>query len=299
MVQDYKHYAKGRNITFVSICTSLTATMKTLAADVEKLKIAPFATMLDAGGTTAELYNLPRNRNFQLVVIDGSGMIVYSGGSVISYMGDQGAQKRIHNTKIENSLTDNPRGILGEVEIPPAMTQAAHLYDLQQFGLMEQEIKRAAEGGDAGVLKCAEILQKRAADCQHVRLLEIKANSNDFPTQAYRESTFFADAFPNSDDAAAARELSSSLLAKPKVKREVDAELEYMRVVATELKQAGTQDAFLKLKPVIESYMKSFGTTRYAQTVVNAAEDRIEVVKGLTESVRSTPPVERRAPGGL
>src|SRR5688572_27074747 len=110
-----------------------------MANVVERARLEPFATMLDAGGATAAAYNLPRNWSFQLVVIDGSGKITYSASSELSYLD----APNIHTEQIDKSLKEFPAGILGAaIQIPPAMARAAHLFDLQQFGLMEQELTR-------------------------------------------------------------------------------------------------------------------------------------------------------------
>src|SRR5207253_1524957 len=126
-------------------------------------QLGPFANMLDAGGATAAAYHLPRNRNFQLVVIDGSGKIAYSAGSILSYTGNP-AESRIHGDLIEKCLKEYPNGILGEAAIPPAMAQAAHFFDLQQFDLMEKELAHGLEGAGDSDARFAAFLRSKVAD---------------------------------------------------------------------------------------------------------------------------------------
>jgi len=73
LVKDYETYKKLRNVTFVGINTSPTATLKTMESQVKQFNLKPFANMLDAGGATAAGYGVPRSAPFWLVVIDGSG----------------------------------------------------------------------------------------------------------------------------------------------------------------------------------------------------------------------------------
>ena len=46
MMADYDLFSKMRNITFISICRSMTATMKQVERDIEQNKVRPLPTMV-------------------------------------------------------------------------------------------------------------------------------------------------------------------------------------------------------------------------------------------------------------
>ena len=269
-----------------------------MASQVERFKLQPFANMLDAGGATAAAYNLPRNCNFQLVVIDGGGKIAYSAGSDLSYM----AEPNIHAVQIEKSLKEYPDGILGAgIPVPPAMAQAAHFFDLQQFGLVEQELTRALQDpSSAENMRFADSLRAREADQRRARLRQIQGLADEQPVQAYHEALSFVEAFPKSEEVDAVSAVATKLIASQKVKQEIDAETEYRRIVAPEIKNVKTEAAFNSmLKPLFEGYMKTYGNTDYGTVVKNAIADKSLIVSTETETGATPPPKERRKNGGL
>jgi hypothetical protein len=276
--------------------------MQTMTAQVERYRLHPFATMLDAGGATAANYHLPRNYNFQLVVIDGAGKIAYSAGSIATYMGGPESGTRLHQAIIEKSLRENSNGILGEgVSIPSAMELAAQCFNLQQFGMMEQELARVlGTAATAEHMRFAETLRGRVAETRRVRLKQIETLAAEQPVQAYREALIFADAFKKSDEAESASALAAKLRADPKVKPEIDAEFAYQQTVAPEISKVSTESMFNAiLKPVAADYLKKYGETGYAIVVRNAIEDKFQVVRTMPDSVGTPPAKDRRGRGGL
>jgi len=297
LAKDYNQYSKGRNITFVGICTSSVASVKIMASQVERFKLQPFANMLDAAGATATAYNLPRNCNFQLVVIDGGGKIAYSADSEVSYM----AEPNIHAMQIEKSLKEYSEGILGAgIPVPPDMAQAAHLFDLQQFGLVEQELTRALQDPtSAENTRFADSLRARETYQSRARLRQIQVMADEQPVQAYREALSFVEAFPKSEEVDAVSAVAATLIANQKVKQEIDAEVEYQRVVAPEMKKAATTTELKNLEPLIEHYIKMFGNTGYGTFAKNAIADKSLIVSTETATGDTPPPKERRKLGGL
>jgi len=268
-----------------------------MASQVKRFKLEPYANMLDAGGATAAAYNLPRNCNFQLVVIDGGGKIAYGAGSEFYYM----SEPKIHAMQIEKSLREYPEGILGAaIPVPPDMAQAAHLFDLQQFGLLEQELTRALqEPASAENTRFADSLRARQADQRRTRLRQIQSLADEQPVQAYREALSFVEASPKAEELDAVSAVAARLIADPKVKREIDAEVEYQRVVVPEMTKAATRADMKNLELLIEPYMKMFGTTDYGTVVKNAISDRSLFVSPETDTGSTRPPKERRSLGGL
>ena len=65
MMTDYEKYSKTRNITFISICRSMTATMKQVERDIDQYKVHPLPTMLDAGTNTARPSSLSVRRDWR------------------------------------------------------------------------------------------------------------------------------------------------------------------------------------------------------------------------------------------
>ena len=105
LLKDYDTYKKNRNVTFIGINTSITATLKTMESQVKQFKLQPFANMLDAGGATAAAYNVPKSAPFWLVIIDGGGKIAYNASRGWQWAGSgPDAGKFIHQTQLEKSL---------------------------------------------------------------------------------------------------------------------------------------------------------------------------------------------------
>ena len=159
LVSDYTTYKPNGNITFIGICTSTTATVKSMTAQVEKFGLKPFANMLDAGGVTAAAYNIPRNAKFWLILIDGDGKIAYNdAGMGWHWTSGPDAGKTVYQTQLEQNFKSS-KGLLGGAKIPTTMKYAAHLFDLQQFDLMEAEIKKASTAGSVEEEDFAKLLR--------------------------------------------------------------------------------------------------------------------------------------------
>ncbi len=240
---------------------------------VEQFKLKPFANMLDAGGATATAYGVPRNARFWLVVVDGGGKIAYNASRGWFWASGPNEGRTIHSTQIEKSLGEYPDGILGAAP-PPSMEAAAHLYDLQQFGLLEAELKKAEAKSSAPEARdFAALVRRRMADTRAWRKDQIEALSKTDPVQAYREATAFVSAFPSAPERAAVNETGRALLKEPAVKKEIDAEAAYQRMLVPEMKKTTTKDRYAKaVQPLLDAYLRTYGSTQYAAAVRNACE---------------------------
>lgn len=241
---------------------------------MEQYKLRPFANMLDAGGSTTAAYNVPRNSPSWLTVIDGSGKIIYNASKGWYWSGGPNDKRLIHHTQIEKSLREFPDGILGLKEIPADMETAAHYYDLQQFGLLEVELRKAeAKSAPPASKAFAETVRARMAESRMSRRDQIAAFSATDPVQAYREAIAFTAAFPNAPERAAVNEMGQSLVKQPAVKREMEAEAVYQQMLVPELKKTTTLDRYVKnVQPLLEAYLRKFGTTQYGAGVKNACD---------------------------
>ena len=274
LVKDYNLFKQNPNITFIGICTSSTGTIKTMASQVKLFNLTPFANMLDAGGATAASYGIPRNSNFRLVVIDGESKIAYNASRGWMWSGGPDAGRPIHHTQVEKSLKQFS-GILGtDITVPPSMKQAAHLFDLQQFELLESEMNRVLQSSsNADDKRFAEKARMRVSEHRRARLRQIQEMAADQPIQAYRDAIAFVEAFPRAEEMAAVKSVGAKLISNPKVKQEMDAEAGFHRIMVPEMKKVNSETGWNKtLKPLLDGYMKAFGTTEYAAVVQNAME---------------------------
>jgi hypothetical protein len=274
LLKDYETYKKNRNVTFIGINTSITANLKTMESQVKQFNLKPFANMLDAGGATAAAYNIPKNAPFWLVVIDGGGKIAYNASRGWTWSGGADSGKFIHQTQLEKSLKEYPEGILGAKEVPKDMETAAHYYDLQQFDLLEGELRKFEGKSSAPACReFAEHVRARIAESRKARKEQIEALSRTEPVQAYREATSFAAAFPTAPERTAVNDLGRELLKAPEVKKEIQAEAAFQQMLVPELKKTTTLDRFLKnVQPLLDGYLKSFGATQYGAAVKIACE---------------------------
>ena len=281
LLKDYETYKKNRNVTFVGINTSITATLKTMESQVKQFKLQPFANMLDAGGATAAAYHVPKSAPFWLVILDGGGKIAYNASRGWSWSDGPDAGKFIHQTQLEKSLKEYPEGILGSKAVPKEMETAAHYYDLQQFDLLEVELRKYE--GKSSMPACkefAEHIRRKIAESRKARKEQIEALSKSEPVQAYREAIAFATAYPAAPERASVNELGRTLLKTPEVKKELEAEAAFQQVLVPELKKTTTLDRFLKVvQPLLDGYLKSFGATQYGSAVKVACDAHKAKVK--------------------
>lgn len=281
LLKDYENYKKLRNVTFIGINNSITTNLKAMESQVKQFKLQPFANMLDAGGATSAAYGVPKNAPFWLVVIDGGGKIAYNASRGWHWAGGPDNGKFIHQTQIEKSLKEYPEGILGSREIPKEMALAGHYYDLQQFDLLEGELRKfEGKGGPAGCKEFADYMRSRMAESRKARKEQIETLSSAEPVQAFREATAFAAAFPAAPERAGVNELGRALLKMPEVKKEIDAEAVFQQMLVPELKKTTTFDRFMKIiQPLLDSYLKTYGATQYGQAVKVACEAHKAKVK--------------------
>jgi hypothetical protein len=271
LLKDYDTYKKNRNVTFIGINTSITATLKTMESQVKQFKLQPFANMLDAGGATAAAYNVPKSAPFWLVIIDGGGKIAYNASRGWHWASGPDAGKFIHQTQLEKSLKEYPEGILGSKPVPKEMETAAHYFDLQQFDLLEAELR--SKGNAPACKEFVEYIRAKIAESRKARKEQIEALSKSEPVQAYREAIAFAAAYPAAPERSEVNELGRSLLKTPEVKKEIEAEAAFQQMLVPELKKTTTLERFAKnVQPLLDGYLRSFGSTGYGAAVKVACE---------------------------
>jgi len=247
-----------------------------MESQVKQFNLKPFANMLDAGGATAAAYSVPRNAPFWLVVIDGGGKIAYNASKGWFWSNGPNAGKTIHSTQIEKSLQDYPEGVLGKKEVPKEMETAAHYFDLQQFDLLEMELRKATS---PAAKEFAEYVRGRIAESRKARRDQIETLAMTDPAQAYREAGAFFAAFPKSPEGPIVNEMGRNLVKQPSVKREIDAEAAFQQSVVPELKKALTKDKYLRfVQPLLDSYLKTFGSTMFGASVKVACEAHLQKV---------------------
>lgn len=273
MMADYDKYSKLRNVTFISICRSMTATMKQVERDINQNKVHPLPTMLDAGGATAHAYKVPKQYSTWVVVIDPDGKIVYNRSKGWYWSSGVDKGKYVHHTMIENSQKKST-GILDSKTVPIEAAACAHLFDLQQFTLAEIEAKKLAASKVEEVKAFGAFVKERIAELRKKRLAEIEELSATAPTQAYREAVNFVAAFPACPEKAAMNEIGKNLMKTPQVKAELQAEDAYRRMIVPELIKApkGTADFEQRVQPMLTAWTKIYGTTEYCAAVTDGVQ---------------------------
>jgi peroxiredoxin len=273
MMGDYEKYSKTRNITFISICRSMTSTMKQVEKDIDQNKCHPLPTMLDAGGATAHAYKVPKMYSTWVVVIDPDGKIVYNRNKGWYWTSGTDKGKYVHHTMIEDSQKKSP-GILDKKTIPVEAAYAAHLFDLQQFSLVEIEAKKLTASKVGEVKEFGAYLKERIAEIRKNRLAEIEELSHTVPTQAYREAVNFVAAFPTCPEKPAMNEIGKTLMKTPAVKAELQAEDAYRRMIVPELMRTpkGTADFEQRVQPVLNAWAKMYKDTDYCAAVTDGVE---------------------------
>lgn len=272
---DYVRYAGQRNLTFVSVCSSMTASLKQVERYVDQYRLRPFPTMLDAGGATTKAYEVPKGYGTWLVILDGEGKFLYNASKGWYWSGGPDTGKYIHHTQTEASLKKWP-GLLGkDVVVPSEARDAAHLYDLQQFLLVEPELRKLEHKKNTEAAReFAALLRTRITETRQKRLSEIETLAQSSPVQAYREAVAFVAAFPAAPEKAAVNELGKGLLKTDAVKKELQAEDAYRRILMPELAKTpkGSAEFEQRVAPLLQGYLKLYSSTEYAQAVVEGVE---------------------------
>ena len=274
MMADYDKYSKLRNMTFISICRSMTATLKQVEKDVHQFNVHPMPTMLDAGGATAHAYKVPKEYSTWIVIIDPEGKIIYNRNKGWTWTGGPDAGKQVHHTMIEGSQKKSP-GILNKKEIPGEAALAAHLYDLQQFQVAELELKKfEAKKATDELKEFGGYLREKIAETRKKRLEDIQQLSSTAPVQAYREAVAFVAAFPNCPERTPMNDIGRNLAQNPAVKKELQAEDAYRRIILPELVKSpkGTAEFTQRVQPALDGFLKVFGGTEYATAVTDGVE---------------------------
>lgn len=240
---------------------------------IERFRLKPFANMLDAGGATGTAYHVPKNAPFWLVVVDGEGKIAFNASRGWHWSSGPDKGKFVHQTQVEASLAKHP-GILGVKEIPSEMRTVAHYFDLQQFLLLEAELKKA-ETKDApeSSQHFAFRVRDRVEELRKERAKQIEALVETDPLQAYREAESFVAAFPAAPEKAAVTQVARNVSKLPAVRKELQAEGAYRQVLVPEMQKAKSQSSFLKkVEPLLDSYLKAYSDTHYAEIAKGAVD---------------------------
>jgi hypothetical protein len=239
---------------------------------VEEYRLRPFANMLDAGGATAAAYQVPKNSVVWIVVVDPEGKIAFNDPRGMFYSSGPNQGKLVYHLRIDESLKKSP-GILGIQDVPAELGPAAHFFDLQQFGPLEIELKKAEARGNAAAKEFAAQVRARMAETRKARAEQIKAMVQSEPLQAYREAESFVAAFPTSPEKAAVSQLARDAAKDPAVKKELQAEEAYQKMIVPEMTRTRTHKAFTqKIQPLLDAYMKKYGDTQYSKAVKESVD---------------------------
>ena len=244
-----------------------------MTAQVNQFGLKPFANMLDAGGVTAAAYGLPRNAKFWLILLDGDGKIAYNdAGMGWHWTSGPNTGKTVFQTQLEESFTKS-KGLLGDAKVPSTMKYAAHLFDLQQFDLMDAEIKKVATAGSLDEADFEKLMHGKIADERKRRMDQITGEAKKDPVQAYRDALAFVDAFPKAPEMPALRTIGQKLSTDSKVQRELAAEAGYQQIMVPVMKRTISPALYDKnMGPLLDNYLKSYGDTRYSDVVKGAVE---------------------------
>jgi len=274
VVKNYEKYRDIPGITTIGICMSTTATVKTMAQQVERFSIKPFANMLDAGGATMAAYGVPKNSATWLILIDGEGKIAYNdAGMGWRWTGGPNTGKTVFETQLEESFKKS-KHLLSGVSVPAKMATAAHYYDLQQFELLDRELAKAdAKDTPQDVKDFAGLLRGKVTEHRKLRAEQIQKLAESNPVQAHRDATAFVDAYPKAPETSAIKTLAGKLMVHAKVRRELQAESAYQLTMVPEMKKVTNTKAFNdRIQPMLEGYLKTFADTQFAEVVKNAVE---------------------------
>lgn len=280
MVKDYKKYKGYRNVTFIGINPSRTASKKSVLNQVKRYGLKPFPTMLDAGGATAAAYQVPPNAPNWMVIIDGEGKIAYNASKGWHWTVGPHAGKYVHHVQLEKSLATCP-GILKIKELPSALEQAAHLFDLQQFDLLEVELVKAGRREKSKETQhFIQMMRDRVTTNRNGRVKQIEVLAKENPVQAYREALAFVQAFPRAPEMRKVRTLGNRLLYNREVKKALRAEAAYKRILVPVMRKCKTVRSFkTRVEPLLTGYLKAFGNTQYGGVARIAVKARGEAVR--------------------
>jgi hypothetical protein len=220
-------------------------TEKRIRAQIEELNLKPYAHVLDNTGTICAAFGVSWKAPLTIVIVDGSGKMT---------------------TKGLDACLPSAKGILSDLKVPAGAEQAAHMYSLQQFDLMEQEFAKVAPSPDVKAFR--EALKKKTDDYTARRVPELVAMSSTDPLAAFHETNAFLKAFRSAKEAGAASSLASKLASNPVVKKELDAEAMYQQLVAPEVVKATTAAVYdKKVKPLMDGYAQRFAGSKFAEAM--------------------------------
>jgi hypothetical protein len=270
LARDYELFKDSPNITYIGVCATPGADLKSMKNEqvTMKIKDLPFPKMLDSSGATLAAYHMTANVPYQLVILDSAGKIAFNKDPRYS-LKDPRTGKRVY-TRVkaaQETLAKSP-GLLTDVEVPKGMSKAVHLYSLQQFDKLALELARAKKTDKSAETKAfAQMLEDRIAAYRAKRIEELKALAQSDPIKAFREVEAFLLCFPRAKEASAARSLHSRLRGNSKVRAEQTAQMAFQRVVVPAMNRVRDKRSFeKKVAPMVAGYMKKFGSTEFAKT---------------------------------
>ncbi|MBA3710181.1 MAG: hypothetical protein H0W83_15325 [Planctomycetes bacterium] len=197
---------------------------------------------------------------------DSDGKIAYNASKGWKWTGGPNAGKFCHQVAIDDSLARS-KGVLGIEQLPDDFLRAAHFFDLQQFMLIEPELKGAQKAHpiDPAYKDCIAAFHERIAASRHARVERITALSTSDPLQGYREAVAFVQAFGDAPERAEVNDLGKKLLKEKTVKRELQAEDAYNKVLVPIMTKTSSLKAFdSNLQPALDGYLKAYRDTGYA-----------------------------------
>lgn len=262
---------------------SRTANAKTVAAQVNDYKLKPFPNMVDAAGATAHAYAVPKNAPNWLTVIGPDGKIAYNASKGWRWGANAGplSNKFCHMVAIEESIAKST-GILGIDKLPDEFLPAAHIFDIQQFFMIEPELKRAQSQHplSSETKACFVAFHERIAASRKARVERIKTLSESNPLQGYREAVAFVQAFTDAPERNEVNDLGKKLLKDKTVKRELQAEDGYVRILVPIMSKTSSMKSFeTDLKPTLDQYLKAYKDTDYAKIAEAAVNAHGEAIR--------------------
>jgi hypothetical protein len=264
LAKDYETYSSKLNITFVGVSTDVNGNQRSLQADVEKFKLKPFAHVLDNTGALASAYQVPQKVPLTIVIVDAEGKIALNveWNYRVMAAGSSGKPDYKYITAL-NGCSEKAPGLLGDLKAPEGCEQAAHMFSLQQFDLMEMEFAKVPQND--GVKAFREGLKAKVEAYTKQRLTDLQAMADTDPLTAYYETQVFVQAFRKAKELSAAQSLLSKLRINATVKKELEAEMMYQRVVAPQMTRINSKAVYeKKIKPLMDAYLQRYGTTKYA-----------------------------------
>ena len=259
LAKDYQTYKSKLNVTFVGINTDPLSSESRLRSQIKENNFVPFAHLWEPTGVLAAAYGVSPHFPCTIVIVDAEGKIAGPARTLDAFLA-------------------NAKGILDGIKVPAGCEQAAHLFNLQQFDLMDAELAKVTQTPEIKAFK--EALKAKVAEYTARRATELTAMADSNPLTAYRETIAFAKAFGRAKEISAVQTLNSKLANLPKVKKENEAASAYQQLVAPALAKAQSLVAYNKnVQPLMDGYLQRYGDTECGQAMKDLAEAALKTLK--------------------